>query len=616
MFKNYFKLIPLLLLPLLTAVLVSFTQPAFAQANITQAYIVQLNNSESALLESVGHDIKPAFNFVQSQKFENIYTFQSELPLSELQIRLAGKFTYLEEDKQVSIGQNEITRLPNDPGVTTNASNIDKQWGLVKTGFTRAWRTTTGSPDVVVAVIDTGIDATHEDFRNTTFVGGYDVITNNAIRARANSDDNGHGTLIAGVIAATANNGIGIAGASYNVSLMAVKALNARGSGTSSRISQAIVWAADNGADVINLSLGGIGFGHDTTLANSITYAFEKNVVIVAAAGNDVAITGGNLDIEPVFPICNDNGLNMVIGVTASDVNDLKPNFANFGRACVDVTAPGRRILSTINHDPATGSYAPDSYAYASGTSLATPHVSAQAALLKSLYPFASNRQIRDRIISTADQIDRLNLIQCSDGPCIGLLGSGRINVPASLEQKIPRLGDGDIVQLINTTEIYLINGGRRQRISPFVRSQRYFDRTPSLVYFSEIQNFPEGSFAPPLDGTLIKSPDSPTVFYMSGGIRLPITRSVFEMRNMSTRDVVILSSSEVNSWVVGSFLTPPEGSLVRTPQNQTVYWVVNGMLHPINFEFYNQRGLNIFPVTYIPEGDIDGFPKGESYVL
>jgi len=605
-----------LILPLITAVLVFSAEPAIAQTNESKSYIVQLNTSDAGLLNSIGENIQLEFNFALNQKFENIFTFQSELSLSQIQTFLEGELKYIEEDKEVSVRQNAITRLPNDPGVTTNGANIDKQWGLVKAGFTRAWRTTTGSEDVVVAVIDTGIDATHEDFRNTKFVGGYDVTTDSPLRSKANSDDNGHGTLVAGVIAATGNNGIGIAGASFNTSLMAVKALNARGSGTSSRISQAIVWATDNGADVINLSLGGIGFAHDTTLANAITYAFERNVVIVSAAGNDVAITGGNLDIEPVFPICNDNGLNMVIGVTASDVNDLKPSFANFGKSCVDVTAPGRRILSTINHDPATGSYSPDSYAYASGTSLATPHVSAQAALLKALYPFASNRQIRDRIISTADQIDRLNLIQCTGGSCTGLLGSGRINVPASLEQKIPQLGDGDIVQLINTTEIYLINGGRRQRISPFVRSQRYFDRTPSLVYFSEIQNFPEGSFAPPLDGTLVKSQDSATVFYISGGIRLPITAPVFEMRNFSTRDIVTLSNSEVNSWVVGSFLTPPEGALVRTPQNQTVYWVVNGMLHPINFEFYNQRGLNIFPVIYMPERDIDGFPKGESYVL
>ncbi|HMR55648.1 MAG TPA: S8 family serine peptidase, partial [Candidatus Doudnabacteria bacterium] len=250
MLNKHFKLIPFLILPFITAVLVFSTETVFAQINQSKTYIVQLNSSESEALKSVGHNIQPEFNFALNQKFENIFTFQSDLSLSELQIRLDGKLKYIEEDKEVSIGQNEISRLPNDPGVTTNGANIDKQWGLVKAEFTRAWRTTTGSEDVVVAVIDTGIDATHEDFRNTKFVGGYDVITDSVLRSKANSDDNGHGTLVAGVIAATGNNSIGIAGASYNTSLMAVKALNSRGSGTSSRISQAIVWATDNGADV------------------------------------------------------------------------------------------------------------------------------------------------------------------------------------------------------------------------------------------------------------------------------------------------------------------------------------------------------------------------------
>lgn len=605
-----------LTLSLVAAVFIFNAQPVHANAAPSRAYVVQLHHSDSTALHGVGTNIAPQFNFNASERFQNIFTFQSALSAEELQQRLAGQFKYLEADREVLIGQNAISRLPNDPNITTNSANIDKQWGLVKAGFTRAWRNSTGSQDVVVAVIDTGIDATHEDFKGTNFVNGYNVLTSTPIMPRANSDDNGHGTLVSGVIGATGNNSLGIAGASYNTSLMAVKALNTRGAGTSSRISQAIVWAADNGADIINLSLGGIGFAHDTTLANAITYAFERNVVIVAAAGNDVAITGGNLDNEPVFPICNDNGLNMVIGVTATDNNDLKPDFANFGRVCVDVTAPGRRILSTINHDPSTGRFAPDSYAYASGTSLAVPHVSGQAALLKAVFPFASNRQIRDLIIATADPVDRLNLVQCAGQPCTGLLGSGRINVEKSLEQEISQIGDGDIVQLANTTEIYLINGGRRQRISPFVRSQRYFDRTPTQLYFSELQRFPEGSFAPPLDGTLLKTTEDATVYYMSGGIRLPITGPVFEMRQFSFRDVVALPSSEVNSWIVGSFLAPPDGALVRTPENPTVYWVVNQTLHPINFGFYQQRGLSIFPVIYMPERDINGFPKGEPYIL
>ena len=604
----------IVLLPFLAAVFALVAVPANAQTTTT--YIVQLAHNNAAVLEQVGSNIQPQFSFSSESTFQNIYLVDSTLPLSEFRAKLGHALVYVEPDQELTLAQNPITNLPNDPSLTNNSANIDRQWGLAKANFLQAWYQTTGSPSVVVAVIDTGIDSTHEDFTNTNFVDGFNLVAGTPIRAYSNSDDNGHGTLVAGVIGATANNRIGIAGASFNTSLMAVKALNTRGSGTSSRISQAIVWATDNGASVINLSLGGVGFAHDTTLANAITYAFERNVVIIAAAGNDVAITGGNLDIEPVFPICNDNSQNMVIGVTATDSNDLKPDFSNFGRACIDVTAPGRRILSTINHDPATGRFAPDSYAYASGTSLAVPHVSSQAALLKALYPFASNRQIRDRIIATADQVDQLNLSQCAGMSCRGMLGSGRINVLKSLQDELSGISDGDVVQLIGTDNWYVINGGRRQLITPFVRSQRFAGVNPTPVYLSEIQRFPEGSYAEPRDGTLIKSPDSPTVYYMSGGLRLPVTGPVFSMRGFNFASVATLSTTEVASWIMGSFLSPPDGVLVRTPQNPTVYWVVGQILHPINFEFYTQRGLNVFPVIYMPERDIDGFPKGEAYII
>lgn len=603
--------LPLLLL---AAVLV---YPHSVSAEQEYSYVIKLYGEGSEALSSVGYDISQQFGFSDNSEFANIYEFKSVLPEAELSKRLAGSFEYLEADKEFSVSINELSKAPNDPGYTTNQANIDKQWGLPKAKFPEGWRETTGSSDIVVAVIDTGVDASHEDFEDTNFVRGYDFINDRVVRPSQNSDDNGHGTLVAGVIAATANNKTGIVGASPSVSIMAIKALNTRGSGSASRIAQAIVWATDNGADIINMSLGGIGFSHEKTLVNAITYAYEKNVVILSAAGNDVAITGGNLDLQPVFPICNDNGLNMVIGVTATDVNDLKPDFANYGKACVDVTAPGRRILSTINHDPATGQLAPDAYAYASGTSLAVPYVSAQAALLRTLNPTASNRQIRDRIIASADKIDQLNLVQCGGASCTGFLGSGRINVAESIERELNGIQDGDVVSIEESrNEIYLINGGRRERISAFVQNQRFRGVVPKPIFFSEVENFPEGTFAAPLDGTLVKTAESPTVYYMEGGLRLPVTGPVFKLRGLSFSNVFTLNSREVNSWVIGSFLAPPDGTLVRTQENPTVYWAVSGTLHPINQAFYLARGLNVFPVLYMPAADLDGFPKGEPMVL
>lgn len=589
-----------------------------AQANSgMHQYVVQLNPQNPDVLKtnSFISNAKELFQFNHNSKFANTFQFQSSESLVQLQQDLAGEFVYLQEDTAVQAGDVKINSSPNDPGFTTNSKNTDKQWALPKAGFVEAWKKTTGNKNIIVAIVDTGIDGTHEDLSSSHIVAGYDITSDTKIIGHANSDDNGHGTLIAGVIAATSNNTIGIAGAAPGVSIMPVKALDADGSGSSSKISEGIVWAADHNASVINLSLGGIGFGHDKVLANAITYAFDKDVVIISAAGNDVAVTGGNLDTDPVFPICDDNGKNMIIGVTATDANDLKPSFANFGKACVDVSAPGKRIMSTINHDPATGGSAPDSYAYASGTSLAVPFVSAQAALLRSLYPDVTNKQIRDRIISTSEDVDDLNLSQCAGQSCKGLLGGGRINVAKSMEQQIVKLVDGDLVKVDGRDLYYYINGGKKQMVSTFVKNQRFATTSYKTVAFADLQSFPEGSYAEPLDGTLVKTPNDGTVYYMESGLRRPLTYQVFLMRGFSFATLATLPSVEVNSWIVGSFLTPPDGTIVRSKSNPTVYWVVNGSLRPVSYNFYISRGLNKTPITYISDGDISKFPKGDSYI-
>ncbi len=616
--KTIFGLIASLLL--IAGGFVFSAQNIFAAENTAAAnhqFVVLLRENDPSILKVI-----PGLDNIRPLSFAGAYTFESEVSLETLRHVYSGYFEFMDADTVLNIDShrdnidNTKDITPNDPGYSKDPLNIDRQWGLHKAGFLKAWEKTTGSRDVIIAVIDTGVDATHDDFEGTRFTPGYNVLTQRNIAKRTNTDDNGHGTLITGVIAATANNEKGIAGAAYGTTIMPIKALDADGTGSSSDISEAIIWAADHEADVINLSLGGMGFAHDTVLANAITYAFNKNVVIVAAAGNDVAVTGGNLDVKPVFPICDDNGQNMIIGVTATDIKDLKPGFANYGKACVDVSAPGRRILSTANHDPSSGALSPDSYAYASGTSLAVPFVSAQAGLLRSLYPGASNRQIRDRIIVTADNIDALNLSQCVGQSCKGLLGGGRINAAKSLEEQIIGIADGDVVQIAGTMDYFLINGGKRQMISPFVRNQRYRYVTPKSVTWSDIQAFPEGSYAIPLDGTLVKSPNETTVYYVMTGLRRPLTYSVFTMRGFRFSDIVTLTNVEINSWVEGSFLAPPDGTLIRSTTNPTVYWVVNGILHPVNYKFYVERGLSIFPVIYSSENDIAKFSKGDPYVL
>ncbi len=592
------------------------TKAALAGQEAGGTYIIKLKDTKDySRLLLVSDSIKRRFIQSKNIQFQNIYTFNSNLSLAGLKNFLAGTYEYIEPQKVLQVSEVFV----NDPGFTLQEQNVDKQWGLVKAGFSQAWAKTVGSDANVVAIIDTGIDGTHEDLQTTNFVSGFNFISNQPIAAgpNNNSDDNGHGTLVAGVLGAATNNGMGVAGTNWEISLMALKALDKEGKGDVSGVAEAIVWATDHGAQFVNLSLGGIGFGHDTTLANSINYAFNKNVLIVAAAGNDTATTGSNLDQTPVFPVCDDNNFNMIIGVAATDHNDLKPAFSNYGKNCIDVTAPGKRILSTINFDPLSQKPSPNSYAYASGTSLAVPFVVGQAALIKALYPQATNIQIRDRIIGTADTIDNLNLIQCAGGSCRGLVGAGRINVFRSLQTEIPLdFIEWDIVKVNDLSGVvYQIVGGQKRLISSFVYNQRFANSEFKTANFDQLANFPEGPYVTPQDGTLVKYDTSPTVYIMDKGQKLPITAQVFFQRKLSFADVRTLSVSELDSWAKGNFYPPAEGTLLKAAKSKTVYWVVGQVLHPINNTFYADKGLKVFPLITFSDADIASFPKGEAYI-
>ncbi len=250
---------------------------------------------------------------------------------------------------------------PNDP-------DYDKQWNLRSINIESAWEETKGS-GVTVAVIDTGISQV-PDLQGTKFVEGYDFV-NDRTDAR---DDNGHGTHVAGTIAQTTNNAVGVAGIAYEANLMPLKVLSATGGGTVADIAEAIQFAADHGAQVINMSLG--GGGESQLMQAAVNYAHSKGVVIIAAAGN----AGQNSAAYPArYP--------HVLGVSALDPTGSKAPYSNFG-AGVDIAAPGGLtqgsdrtggiLQNTINPD--TGESV---YEYFQGTSMAAPHVAGVAALVR-----------------------------------------------------------------------------------------------------------------------------------------------------------------------------------------------------------------------------------------
>ncbi|WP_421384780.1 S8 family peptidase [Bacillus salacetis] len=249
------------------------------------------------------------------------------------------------------------------------------QYGPQNTDTNYAWDYTRGSSGQEIAVLDTGVDYNHPDLDGKT-LRGYDFVDNDYYPM----DLNGHGTHVAGTAAAETNNGTGIAGMAPNTKILAVRVLDANGSGSLADIADGIRYAADAGAEVINLSLG--CDCSTTTLKNAVDYAWNKGSVVVAAAGND----GVSTTFEPA-------SYANVIAVGAVDSRDRKASFSNYG-SWVDVTAPGVDIAANV---PNNG------YAYMSGTSMASPHVAGLAGLLAS--QGRSNVQIRAAIEQTADPI-------------------------------------------------------------------------------------------------------------------------------------------------------------------------------------------------------------------
>ncbi len=255
--------------------------------------------------------------------------------------------------------------------VTPDDSAWPQQTGLRVAGFPAAWDVTQGSSRVVVAVIDTGVDGRHQDLRGA-LVPGYDFVNSDANPL----DDHGHGTAVAGVIAARAGNRVGGAGICWRCSIMPVKVLDASGSGDDTLIAAGIVWATDHGAKVINLSLGGPGASAELTSA--IGYATGKGAIVVAAAGNSGTTT-------QFYPAADPRA----VSVAATTVADQRYSWSNFG-SWVSVAAPGCNVAPVLS----------GGYGNFCGTSSAAPLVSGLIALELSAQPSATPQQMEQALIS------------------------------------------------------------------------------------------------------------------------------------------------------------------------------------------------------------------------
>lgn len=308
---------------------------------------------------------------------------------------LTNGFTSKVEKKSNPISNDNLTEETNIPNDLLFSRY---QWNLPAIETNRGWNLSKGSEDVIIAVVDTGVDLGHTDLEGQ-LVKGYNVVDPNSDP----KDDVGHGTHVAGIIGALVNNGEGVAGVSWYNKIMPVKALDGSGSGTTYAVAEGIIWAADHGAKVINMSLG--NYADSQFLHDAIKYAYDRDVLLVAASGND------NTE-RPGYPAAYPEVL--AVGATNQDMS--RAEYSNYGDY-IDVTAPGTNIAST---------YPGNQYAALSGTSMASPHVAAMAGLIRSLNPDLTNREVMDLMISQA--------VDLGDKGKDKYFGNGQVDVFRSLQ--------------------------------------------------------------------------------------------------------------------------------------------------------------------------------------
>lgn len=345
-------------------------------------------------------------------------------------------------------------RVPSD-------TYFDQQWYLRQMGVPEAWNSTLGFESVIVAVIDTGVDIDHPDLKDNIWrnqneiagngvdddrngyvddVNGWDFVDSDAdprpvAEPGAPAELMHHGTVSAGVIAARGDNGRGIAGVTWQSTIMPLRALDSQGNGDPTRVEYAVRYAMENGARVINLSFA--GGGYSPGLRDAILDAYHAGVLVVAAAGN--AAEGGepaDLDVRPQYPVCldRDSNENFIFGVASTDTKDRPANFSNRGASCVDASAPGVRVLGTQFYRADSPGFDKPYGGYYEGTSVSAPMVSGAAALLLALDRKLNAAQLTVLLSSNAAPLVGV------DDRMIGKYGRGRIDVAAAVAKVLKRL--------------------------------------------------------------------------------------------------------------------------------------------------------------------------------
>ena len=380
-------------------------------------------------------------------------------------LRNSGQFLYVEPDYLLT-----ATATPSDlaftDGTLWGLSNSGQSGGVTGADVNAvpAWDITTGSSQVIVAVIDSGLRTTHQDLAANLWIN-VDEIPDNGLDDDGNgfiddrhgidsvngsgtpSDNTSHGTHVAGTIGAVANGGGPHVGVTWDVQLMGLKFLDTNSGFTSNAIT-CIEYAIANGADIINASWG--GNGASSGLRDAISAAEQAGILFVAAAGNDAS----NNDVTPHYP--SNFTVPNIISVAALDRSDALASFSNFGATSVDLGAPGVQILSSHAQSDT-------SYAFLSGTSMATPHVAGVAALVKSQFPNISVTELKARLLDSTTSVAALTGRSLTEGrvnahEALTITGDGNLEFQLALSQ-IPLIGGRDVSVFATVTDLVPVTG-------------------------------------------------------------------------------------------------------------------------------------------------------------
>ena len=462
-----------------------------------------------------------------------------------------------------------FAKTPNDP-------DYNEQWYLPQIDAESAWDVTTGSSDVLIAVLDAGFDMDHPDLvdQYTTNTGetagnnkdddgngyiddvrGWDFIGNDAdpspetTQADASADAAEHGSLVAGLIAAEGNNAEGVAGVIWKAKILPLRVLDETGAGDSRAASDAIDYAVAMGADVINMSFA--GDTSDTTFRNAIQDAYEAGVVVIAAMGND----GINTSSHPVYPACfGTSDDDWVIGVGSTNDIDYRSLFSNYG-ACTDLSAPGEGIYG-VSYEDDSGDFDEAYQGGWDGTSMAAPLVAGAAALLKSEYPTLTPTDIRNILKLSVDPI-HVRSTSMSDK-----VGAGRLNVARALEYGAQfSTDDTTTTDDTATTDTTTTSSGG---VAP---GSGEFGISPVTGGTEEISEIAVGEF--------IKSPSYAAVYYVSaeGERKVFMDANAYFTWSDSFGDIIEVTDATLPTLtLVGVMLPQPGVVLMKITSDPSVY--------------------------------------------